>query len=333
MVKHKEGTRDMQPLFFPPILKRIRWGGRRLGMLLGKPIGPESDYAESWEVVDHGNDQSTLAHGPLAGWTLQRIVQERNAELFGKHAGISQFPLLVKFLDANDRLSLQVHPNDVQAKTFDPAENGKTEAWVIVHAEPRSQLYAGLKTGVGQHTLREYLGNGRLEDCLHMFEVSAGDCVFIPAGTVHAIAEGIVLAEIQQSSDLTFRLHDWGRLGSDGKPRPLHIEQSLSCIDFTRGPVSPIIPQKLSADGPTEKLVECEYFAMHRHQITQPFSLPVDDRFHVLMMLAGSADLSSEGRTYPMLLGQTALIPAACADVKITPHAGSPCIVLDAFSP
>jgi mannose-6-phosphate isomerase len=122
-------------------------------------------------------------------------------------------------------------------------------------------------------------------------------------------------------------------LGTDGKPRPLHIEQSLSCIDFERGPVSPVTPQKLAADGLTEKLVECEYFAMHRHQITQPFSLPVDDRFHVLMMLAGSADLTSAGSTYPMPLGQTVLIPAACADVKITPRGESPCIVLDAFLP
>ena len=130
----------MQPLTFSPILKRIRWGGRRLGTLLGKPLGPETDYAESWEIVDHGDDQSTVAAGPFAGWTLKKLVKERGTELFGRHAGRRQFPLLVKFLDANDRLSLQVHPNDVQAKQFDPSENGKTEAWVIVHADPGSRL-------------------------------------------------------------------------------------------------------------------------------------------------------------------------------------------------
>jgi mannose-6-phosphate isomerase len=323
----------VQPLIFPPILKRIRWGGRRLGTLLGKPIGPEPDYAESWEVVDHGEDQSTLAEGPFAGWTLHQIVKEQNEELFGKHAGLSQFPLLVKFLDAHDRLSLQVHPNDEQARRFDPLENGKTEAWVIVHAEPGSQLYAGLKAGVDRQAVKEHLARGRLEDCLNSLEVSAGDCVFIPAGTVHAIAEGIVLAEIQQSSDITFRLHDWDRMGSDGKPRQLHIEEGLSCIDFARGPVFPVTPEKLTPEGPTEKLVECEYFVMHRHQSQSPFSIPVDNRFHVLMMLAGAGDLVAEGGTYPLELGQTVLIPAACLDVEFTPRPGSPCLVLDAFLP
>jgi mannose-6-phosphate isomerase len=320
----------MRPLFFPPILKRIRWGGRRLGTLLGKPIGPETDFAESWEIVDHGKDQSTVMDGPFAGWTLARFVRERNQEIFGKHAGRTQFPLLVKFLDANDRLSLQVHPNDAKAKTYDPTENGKTEAWVIVHAEPGSQIYAGLKTGVDRETLRTHLHNGRLEECLHKFPVSAGDCVFIPAGTVHAIAEGIVLAEIQQSSDLTFRLHDWGRVGTDGKPRELHIEQSLASIDFERGPVSPVVPQKL-AHRPTEKLAECEYFVMHRHQSESPFSIPTDNRFHVLMMLSGAATLSTDGFEAPFNLGQSVLVPAASPDVQIRPREES--IVLDAFLP
>lgn len=321
----------MPPLFFPPILKRIRWGGRRLESLLGKPIGPETDYAESWEVVDHGADQSTMDAGEFAGWTLARFVKERNRELFGRHAGRTQFPLLVKFLDANDRLSLQVHPNDAQAKTFDPAENGKTEAWVILHAEPRSQLYAGLKQGIDRETLRQHLKTGQLEDCLHKFAVAAGDCVFIPAGTVHAIAEGIVLAEIQQSSDLTFRLHDWGRLGTGGRPRELHGEAGLSAIDFARGPVSPVIPRKLNSN--TEELVSCEYFTMRRHQNQESFSIQTDDRFHVLMMLKGAADLTAAGNHYPMPLGQSVLIPADCLDVVISPRGGSSCTLLDAFLP
>lgn len=322
----------MRPLFFLPILKRIRWGGRRLGTLLGKQLGPETDYAESWELVDHGQDQSTLTQGPFAGWTLSRFVRERNQELFGRHHGRTQFPLLVKFLDANDRLSLQVHPNDALAKAYDPTENGKTEAWVIVHAEPGSQIYAGLKKGVDRETLNSNLQNGRLEDCLHKFPVSVGDCVFIPAGTVHAIAEGIVLAEIQQSSDLTFRLDDWGRVGTDGKPRELHIEQSLASIDFQRGPVSPVVPKRLPGH-PTEKLAECEYFVMHRHQSDKPFTISTDNRFHVLMMLSSSADISAEEFSSPFHLGQTVLIPADCPDVQITPRAGKDCIVLDAFLP
>src|SRR5882724_8884692 len=119
----------MLPLRFVPLLKRIRWGGTRLGTALGKPIGAATDYAESWEVADHGLDQSVVADGPYAGWTLARLVHERGSELLGRHAGRTQFPLLIKFLDAQDRLSVQVHPNDVQARTYDPPENGKTEAW------------------------------------------------------------------------------------------------------------------------------------------------------------------------------------------------------------
>ncbi len=323
----------MQPLFFAPILKRICWGGTRLGSRLGKPLGLETDYAESWEIVDHGHDQSVSSQGEFQGWSLKRFVEERNKDLFGRHAGLGQFPLLVKFLDANDRLSLQVHPNDEQAITYDPKENGKTEAWVIVHAEPGSVLYAGLKAGVDRKRLSEALANSRLEECLHRFEVFAGDCVFIPAGTLHAIAEGIVLAEIQQSSDLTFRLHDWGRVGTDGQPRPLHLEQSFACIDFERGPVSPVVPQPLALDHSAEELVRSDYFVIHRHQCTSEISLSIEDRFHVVMMLAGSGVLSSDENEWPMNLGQSVLIPAACADLNITPQPGETCIVLDAFLP
>src|SRR5690606_2788447 len=150
-----------------------------------------NDYAESWELADHGNDQSVVLNGEYAGWTLRRLVEEKNAELFGRHAGMTQFPLLVKFLDAHDRLSVQVHPNDEQAKQYDPHENGKTEAWVIVDAEPGAKLYAGLKEGVTADQLRQASENGTVEQLLHSFEVSPGECVFIPAGTVHAIGAGI----------------------------------------------------------------------------------------------------------------------------------------------
>jgi mannose-6-phosphate isomerase len=236
----------MPPLSFAPLFRRARWGGRRLATLLGKPIGPEPDYAESWELADHGADQSVVAVGPFAGWTLARLVAERNADLFGRHAGLAQFPLLAKFLDAHDRLSVQVHPDDAQARTFDPRENGKTEAWVVVAAEPGSRLFAGLKANVDRESLTAALPRAEqdprsIEDWLHSFEVRAGDCVIVPAGTVHAIGEGVVVAEIQQSSDLTFRLSDWGRMGSDGRPRALHVAESLACIDFARGPLAPVV--------------------------------------------------------------------------------------------
>ncbi len=322
----------MQPLEFHPILKRIRWGGTRLGAVLGKPIGDAVDFAESWEIADHGDDQSVAAKGPYAGWTLRRLVAERERELFGRQAGRDQFPLLIKFLDAHDRLSLQVHPDDRLAIGYDPLENGKTETWVILDARPGSRIYAGLKTGVDRRRLERSLDGGNIEECLHRFTAGRGDCVFIPAGTVHAIGEGILLAEIQQSSDLTFRLHDWGRLGSDGKPRPLHVNEALCCIDFDRGPVDPVVPQVISkCDHPVEELVRCDYFVLRRHRTEKPFVLSPDERFHIVMVLAGSARMVCGTDRTHLTTGQTVLLPASCPDVHFAPTADL--VLLETFVP
>lgn len=322
----------MQPLVLKPILKRIRWGGRRLGEILDKDIGPESDYAESWEVADHGDDQSTVENEGWPGWTLRRLVNERNVELFGRDSGRTQFPLLVKFLDASDRLSVQVHPDDARARAFDPAENGKTEAWVILDAAPESRLYAGLRSGVDEQALREALHNQTVEDCLHAMSVTPGDCLFIPAGTVHAIGEGILLAEIQQSSNLTFRLYDWGRVGIDGQPRPLHIDEAIRCIDFDRGPVDPVAPVKLSNSAwNTEDLVRCDYFVMQRHRPEQLARFDADDRFHVWMILDGQVRITAGDWSHELPVGRTLLLPAARDVIEVQPQ--SACCILDAFLP
>ena len=161
----------LSPLIFEPLLKRIRWGGQRLGSHLQKSIGEENDYAESWEVADHGSDQSRIIGGPLSGTTLRQLLQSHPHELLGAQAGLTQFPLLIKFLDANDWLSLQVHPDDELARRFDPHENGKSEAWVILDALPESRICAGLKSGVDAAALRAGLQSGHIEDLLHMIPV------------------------------------------------------------------------------------------------------------------------------------------------------------------
>jgi mannose-6-phosphate isomerase len=322
----------MEPLEFSPLLKRARWGGRRLGTILGKDTGPASDYAESWEIADHGDDQSIVAVGELAGWTLSRLVAERNQELLGRHAGLTQFPLLVKFLDAQDRLSVQVHPDDRRARQFDPRESGKTEAWVIVADRPGSVVYAGLKGGIDRDALTRAVEDGTVERCLHALPVFAGDCVFIPAGTLHAIGEGLLIAEIQQTSDITFRLDDWGRLGADGKPRPLHVDQALECIDFNRGPVDPVEPAMLQdGDHRIEELVRCPYFEIRRHVTKRPFTITTEVRFRVLMMLHGNARwrCGAAEREFPH--GRTVLLPAAAASLQITPRGGVQ--LLEAFLP
>lgn len=301
----------LSPLVFQPILKRIRWGGRRLGEVLGKEIGEAADYAESWELVDHGVDQSIVtapSESSVRGWTLKRLVEERSEDLFGESNAKTQFPLLIKFLDASDRLSVQVHPDDALARKFDPTENGKTEAWVILDAEPGALLYAGLKTGVTESDLRAALANESVEALLHTIEVKAGDCVFIPAGTIHAIGEGVLLAEVQQASDMTFRLYDWGRVGADGQPRQLHIEESVQATNWERGPVDPVAPVPLPGGG--ERLVECSFFSIDRHTFDGSHELAVAGYARVLIGLDGDGQIPVGDSLLPCGKGDTVLVPA-----------------------
>ena len=316
----------LPPLIFEPLLKRIRWGGRRLGSHLQKPIGEGNDYAESWELADHGSDQSRinggpLNGGPLNGTTLRQLMQSHPQELLGRQAGLTQFPLLIKFLDANDWLSLQVHPDDKLAQRYDPHENGKTEAWVILDAQPESRICAGLKSGVDAAALRAGLLSGNIEDLLHMIPVTPGDCVFVPAGTVHAIGPGILLAEVQQQSNLTFRLHDWGRVDANGQPREIHVERSIECTDFARGPVFPVTPVTLcDQDHVFEELVRCEYFVIRRHTALEPFEISTSDQFRILMCLKGRAAVSTPGGTQSLRGGVTMLIPAESGVAEIVPR-------------
>ena len=323
-----DGILRMNVIRFDPLLKRIRWGGTRLGTTLGKRLGPEADYAESWEIADHGEDQSIVNTTYFAGSTLQELLRDSNEAILGRHAGRDQFPLLIKFLDASDRLSVQVHPNDTQAKAYDPTENGKTEAWVIVHAEPGSLVYAGLKKDVTEATMRSAIDAGKLEECLHSFEVSPGDCVFIPAGTVHAIGEGILLAEVQQSSDMTFRLFDWDRVGADGKPRELHIERAIACTNFELGPVSPQIAQPIEHG---HELASCEYFDIRRYSEAGQVPIPDDERFHVLMNVGAEASVTVGPEFEQLAFGQVLLLPADHEPATINLSEGSS--VLDVFLP
>jgi mannose-6-phosphate isomerase len=328
----------MTPLRFKPLIKQIRWGGTRLGSVLRKDIGAETDYAESWEFSDHGSDQSVVVGGPYNGLTLNQLVQDHNAELFGRHAGLDQFPLLVKFLDASDNLSVQVHPDDDLASLMSPGENGKTESWTIIDSQLGSRIYAGLKEGIDAVELQEHLEAGTVEECLHSFEVSAGDCVFVPAGTVHAIGKGILLAEVQQMSNTTYRMYDWGRMGSDGKPRELHVSESLRCIDFARGPLKPVTPRSVaqfheSADRwfESEELIACPYFVLQRHKGTAPFPVVCRNSFHALTVLNGECSLVSGSESQMLTTGDSVLIPATCEECQIVPN--GKITLLDAFLP
>ncbi|GAB4155023.1 MAG: class I mannose-6-phosphate isomerase [Planctomycetaceae bacterium] len=324
----------MPPLKFHPIFKRIRWGGRRLETLLGKPLPEGDDYAESWEISCHPHGESVVDGGPYDGRTLKELIVESPQNILGQHASLGKFPLLVKFLDAHDRLSVQVHPNDTQASQYRTGESGKTEAWVILAAEPDSQIYAGLKSDVTAEQFQEAIQTDNVESCLHSVTAFPGDCFFIPAGTVHAIGEGILLAEIQQSSDLTFRLYDWGRVDASGQPRELHIQEAMECIDFSRGPVNPVIPHQEHIDETIhEQLVECEHFIIRRHTSRTPFTVPTDNRFHIFIVLDGQCEIADHHTPTTAPVGQSLLIPASCPDVKVTPSQEKPLVLLDAFLP
>lgn len=320
----------MYPLFFRPILKRTLWGGRRLGELLGKPLGPEIDYAESWEIVDHGADQSVVENGPLAGRSLRDLLNQQNAALLGRHAGLDAFPLLLKFLDCHRVLSVQVHPDDAYAQEMSPPDLGKTEAWYIVAAEPDSVIYAGLKSGVDRKLLEQAVAAGETEQVLHAFTPQVGQCVFIPAGTVHALGAGLVVAELQQSSDTTFRLFDWNRTDANGQGRPLHLREAFDVTDFSRGPVAVQTPVP-AADG-TETLVNCDRFVLSQVHFARTaaernerpgasrceLSIGGDQRMHLLTVVRGGAELvGDDGAAWALPLGRSVLIPAAVEGLRL----------------
>lgn len=320
----------LTPLRFAPLLRRYIWGGRRLESVLGKHLPPGDDYAESWEICDRGDDQSIVAAGPLAGTSLGDLVRARGRELLGRHHPQPRFPLLFKFLDAQRALSVQVHPDDERAARLTPPDLGKTEAWVVLDAAPGSLIYAGLKRGFDRHALAREVARGTCDLCLHRFEPRAGDCVFLPAGTAHALGAGLVIAEIQQSSDVTYRLFDWNRVGADGKPRPLHVEASLDAIDYAAGPVAPCQPQPGTAPG-GEVLVACDKFVLERHTLDAAASIGGDDRCRIVAVLEGSLTIDGDPSGMPLARGQTALLPAALGALRIAPAVNA--TLLSAYLP
>ena len=219
---------------------------------------------------------------------------------------------------------------DGQATRLDPPDLGKTEAWVVVDALPGSRIYAGLKRGFDRASLARELTHGTTVECLHTIEPRPGDCIFIPARTVHAIGAGLLVAEIQQASDTTFRLFDWNRVGRDGKPRQLHLEQSLDTIDYDRGPVPPQVPQPTGRSG-VERLVACDKFVLDRWSFTQPTTAGGDERFHVMSVLDGAARVAGDPTGRLLNTGETVLLPADCGLVAIEPEGWA--VMLDMYLP
>ena len=291
----------LYPLKLEPSLHPKVWGGRRLAALLNKALPDEQPYGESWEL--HGG--SRVVNGALRGRSLDQLAQHYGAQLLGAGKEPEDgFPLLAKFIDANDWLSIQVHPNDAQALELEGERRGKTEAWVVLAAEAGAQLVIGVKPGSSREMLAEAIERSQLEALLEYAEVEAGDTLYMPANTIHALGPGILIYEIQQSSDITYRLYDWGRLGLDGAPRELHIDKGLRVADLD---ARPRVGQPAGA-----LLFDAPYFRAWRHELKdERLRIATRDRFQALTCIAGSLRLeANECEPVWLELGETCLAPA-----------------------
>ena len=309
----------LYPIVFQPIFKERIWGGRELERLYAKPLPPGKPIGESWEISDRPGDASVIVNGPLAGKSLRWLMENHAAEILGGagSADGGRFPLLCKILDAREKLSLQVHPP--AAKAAELHGEPKTEMWFIADAAPDAGLYVGLKRGVTRAEFEKKIADGSVADCFHRIPVRAGDAMFLPSGRVHAIGDGLVIFEIQQNSDTTYRVFDWNRVGLDGKPRELHIAQSLASIDFNDFEPK-LVETKFIADGNIQKrsLVNDPLFNVETWKLnsgTGGFLKP--EKLQIVAATAGEIEIKSGSMVVKLSAGQFSLIPASLGRTEI----------------
>jgi mannose-6-phosphate isomerase len=301
------------PIHLRSSLHETIWGGRQLAAFAGKSLPHDTLIGESWETA-----LDTVArNSPYAGRSLSELVELLGEDLLGARAIAvygRRFPLLAKFIDAQQQLSVQVHPNDTYASEHEGGKLGKTEAWYILHAEPGARVVYGVRKPTSRDEVRAAIANSRLEDLLNEFEVRPGDVIFVPAGTVHAICGGIVLYELQEYSDITYRLYDYGRLQADGRPRALHIEAALNVMRFAPPAATRVAPVVVSEGKRCARrvLVGCHYFLLEEVRFSGALDLsPTPESCQILTVLAGGGELRWSGGALPLALGETVVLPAA----------------------
>ncbi len=312
----------LYPLLFKPVYKDYVWGGTRIAATFNR-AGVPPICAESWELSPHADGPSVVADGPLAGLSLAELAQRYGAALVGSRAADpNRFPLLFKLIDAKQKLSVQIHPSEATAGRSggDP----KTEMWVVLDCQPGASLYAGLKPGIDAAGLRQALADGRGADCLIQLPVRPGDTLFIPGGLVHAIGAGCLIYEVQQNSNTTYRLYDWDRVGTDGRPRPLHIDQAFAAIDWSLPLPSLRRGDPLgtgTAPNTWHEILATPFFRMRQLHLTQPETLTSDgSTFQTLFVKSGTVSATVSGMTVNLPCGASCLIPAAAAFCRIEPH-------------
>lgn len=316
---------SLYPLVFTPIFKERVWGGRELQRLYQKNLPPKVPIGESWEISDRPGDESVVANGPLAGKTLRWLMENHGGDILGnaKPATGNRFPLLCKILDAREKLSLQVHPPANLAASL--GGEPKTEMWHVTDAAPGADLFVGLKRGVTRAEFEQKIQTGAVAECFHQIPVKRGDTMFLPSGRVHAIGAGLVIFEIQQNSDTTYRVFDWNRAGLDGKPRELHIAQSLASIDFNDFEPALVGTEISSAGGfKIRSLVRHALFNADVFQAaaggTFVFRQP---RLRILAVTEKSLVVTGGGIPVELRAGQFCVLPACLAEVAPASEAGS----------
>ena len=323
----------MYPLKFKPYLRTMVWGGEKIAPFKGI-YTTRNRIGESWEISAVEGHVSVVDNGPLAGKSLTEVMEDYGPELVGKKVFAktgTEFPLLIKFIDAKDNLSVQVHPDDEMAGRIRQGLKGKTEMWYVVGADKGAHLLSGLTQEITPEEYEEKVGDNTITDVLASHEIHPGDVFFLPAGRIHAIGAGAFVAEIQQTSDITYRIYDYGRLGLDGKPRELHVEQAKQAIDYT------VYPDYKTEYSPVKNaetpLVECKYFTTSLFDLDKPVSknLSALDSFVVVMCVAGKGvlvDNEGDGSVHKIEIrqGETVLIPATSSTIEFHPDGPLACL-------
>jgi mannose-6-phosphate isomerase len=332
-------TPQLYPLLFEPALVERVWGGRQLETRLGKKLPAGRPIGESWEIYW----KNRIANGEFRGKTLGDLIKEYPEAIVGSKDADPEFPLLIKFIDAQDWLSVQVHPDDKLAAELEGEPRGKTECWYILDAAPNAQIVYGFSQPVDADDFRKLLESGHGRDVLQFVNVAAGDFIYVPAGTMHAIGPGILLYELQQTSDTTYRVYDWDRMGLDGKPRELHIDKSMRATHFDVKPEAKF-PYTLQPALPTQDncltvgtIIEGRFFGLEKLRYKHKGSdCSIDEvkSVHTLSVISGSVTIKSLEEHYQPLtlsVGQSALLPAQLGHFTIYPE--EPAEVLRAYLP
>lgn len=318
---------NVYPLVFEPIFKPRIWGGRKLESLLAKNLPGDDKIGESWELADLEDDQSVVARGPSAGRTLGEIAREWGKKLLGRAALFEgRFPLLIKFLDAKEKLSVQVHPDQAMANRVGGRVRIKNEAWYIIQAEDDGVIYRGLRDGVDAAELERAIAEGSVESVLNRITVRKGHCYYLPSGTIHALGGGVVVAEVQTPSDTTYRVYDWDRTdASTERPRDLHVQDALQCISYASATAEAEHPEHVaSLWTAVTRLVRCESFVIERVRMVEGVSqsIPYDEMvIWVVLEGRGSIDYRGGGSPLTFGVGDTVLLPAALTDGRVNTHA------------